>query len=274
MTDQTCRCGRPTRDGAYVCEKCLDSLAKVLNEMQWTEDQIATSITRQRSASGSGSRSATTPLPWDEKASDAERALRTSLATWVRFCVEERVRNSDPRPGLPKDRLAAMARWLLWRVDGLAFHELGSDAVDEITDAVAEVERRIFSKPRPKMYLGICTAERDGETCGHSIYAKEGDVLGKCAAADCRAPYKVAESRQSLEDALDSRLVTAAEVATIAVHLGLEQPRERVRKRVNQWAARKQLTAKGVDGDGNPRFLYSEVRGLLYTAFGEREHAG
>jgi hypothetical protein len=65
------------------------------------------------------------------------------LVSWVRFCAEERVRNSSPHRGLPDDTLTEISKWLLWRVDGLALLDIGPEAVDEITAAVAACHRLI-----------------------------------------------------------------------------------------------------------------------------------
>src|SRR5690606_39238814 len=75
---------------------------------------------------------------------------------------------------LPSDDLPAISRWLLWRVDGLALHDIGPEAVDEITDAVAQCHRLVDRRP-DRQYLGTCSADKpDGETCAAELYAYPG----------------------------------------------------------------------------------------------------
>lgn len=260
-----CTCGKPTKDNAYVCEDCLTALAKALGDVPWLDEELDISITRQKaSALGGGSRSRTTPLPWHEKASDAKRALHGLLATWVRFCAEEHVRDRGADAAWPADNLTAMSRWLLWRVDGLAFHDLGGDAVDEITNAVAQGERIVFWRKRERVYLGPCgTALTDESACDGDVYADAGQEFGYCQA--CGFPFKVDARRAALEQQLDDRLCTASEIARLAVYLGLDQSREQVRNRVNQWHSRNRISPNGHNPDGDPVFRYGEVRALLAT---------
>lgn len=271
----TCSCGKPTRDNAYVCDDCLAELSKALGDVPWLAEELEVSITRQRGAAITGGpRSTEHGLPWQEHASDAERGLRHALVTWVRWCEDERVRHSSPNPDSPADTLAAMSRWLMWRVDGLAFTDLGGEAVEAIVSAVAEAGRVVFWKRRQRTYLGPCEARQvdehgiPGEPCPGDVYADSEAEFGACE--DCGFPYKVDQRRADLEQRLDDRLCTAAEVARMAVFLGLEVPRDRVRQTVNVWAKRKRIVARGESGDG-PLFKYGEVRSLLAAAYGTRE---
>ena len=267
-----CTCGKPTKDNAYVCEDCLTALAKALGEIPWTDEQLEISITKQRASAigGGGTRSTGTPLPWHEKASDAQRSLHATLSTWVRFCIEEHVRNRGASTEWPADNLASMSRWMLWRVDGLAFHEAGSEVVDEITDAVAQAQRIVFWRKRERVYLGRCDATIEPEgaesyKCEGDVYAEQGAIYGSCE--HCAAPYSVEKRRADLHRELDDRLCTAAEIARLATYLGLEQPRERVRKQVNSWHKRERITASGHSPEGDPVFRYGAVKALLFTQY-------
>lgn len=266
MSETTCRCGKPTRDEAYVCEDCLTALARVLGDVPWVDEQLEISITRQKaSVLGGGSRGTGTPLPWHEKASDAKRSLHSLLATWVQFCVEEHVRDRGATLDWPADNLQSMSRWLLWRVDGLAFHDLGNEAVDEITDSVAQAERIIFWRKRDRVYLGTCDHKPDGEDCAGEVYAGEGQQFGHCET--CDRGYSVDQRRQDLNDQLDDRLFTAAEIARLCTYLGLEQPRERVRKQVNSWHKRERITSPSHNAAGDPVFRYGEIKTLLFAQY-------
>jgi hypothetical protein len=266
-----CRCGRPTRDEAYVCDTCAASLVRVLNEAPWLADELETSITRQRSAPITGSApSATKGLPWHEKASEAERTLHGLLVSWVRFCTEEHVRGAPT--WLAVDTVPSLARWLLPCVPGLTLLDIGPDAVDEITDAAAGCERVVFWKRRSRLYLGTCgrpVIDDEGvvsiEACPGEVYAEEGSPVGLCD--DCGEGVTVVIRQAELNQRLDDRLCTAGELARLAVILGLDVPRDTVRKKVHYWHRHKRIEERGTDFEGSPMFRYGEVRSMLYLEF-------
>lgn len=267
-----CSCGRPTRDEAFVCDPCIEELDKALGDCGWLEEELETTITRQRGAATSGgARSATTPLPWHEKASDARRTLHSTLATWVRFIEEEGVRG---RPAWePKDSLGSMSRWLMHVTAGLGFHELGHDAVDEITDAVAECRRVVFWKRKNRIYLGKCEQVVKDEddvvvtlSCDGDVYAEEGDQVGECE--ECGQGVTVVIRKEQIDRRLNDKLFTAAEAATAAGYLGLHGDRDRIRKRINQWHTRGRILPARKEGDES-WFRYSDLRPMLFAEFGD-----
>lgn len=242
MTNE-CRCGRPTRDKAFVCDSCADSLTRSLGDIPWLAEELETTITKQRGIpTEGGSSSSETALPWHEKAADARRNLHGLLATWCRFCDEEDVRNSSPMTGLPVDELEAMSRWLLWRVDGLTFHDIGLEAVDEITNAVAECERLIDRRP-DRWYAGPCVNNSEVAVCGADLYAKR--TTGDVRCRSCGAVYDVAERRAWLLAEAEDRLADATTVARAVSWLGAEALTP---SRIWKWAERGRILAKGHDG--------------------------
>jgi hypothetical protein len=248
-----CRCGRPTRDAAYVCDGCADKLARALGEVPWLSDELETTITRQRALpTEGGSRSTETPLPWHEAAADARRTLHGLLGTWVRFCDEEHVRHSSPRLGLPADRLPDMSRWLLWRVDGLALRDIGLEAVDEITDAVAGCHRLIDRRP-DRWYAGPCVTEG----CGADLYAQRREGAVRCRS--CGEVYDVATRRTWLLGEAEDRLAPAHDIARAVSWLGAQPlTADRVRK----WAERGRIVAHGHDGT-RPLYRIGDAIDLL-----------
>jgi hypothetical protein len=272
----TCTCGKPTRDNAVLCDDCTNALGRALGDVAWVVAELDTTITRQKAAAiGSGPRSSgSAPLPWHERAAEAKRDLHAILVAWVRFADEEHLAG---RPTWwPQDRPASLARWLLHVVHALARHELAPDALDEVTDAVATAERIVFWKRKNRIYLGTCgqtVTDEDGEvltlTCPGEVYAEEGDAVGTCD--ECGQGVTVVIRKSEIEQRLADRLCTAAEIATYAVHLGLEAPREKVRQRVHYWHRHKRLTPHGTSPAGDPTFRYGDVRGMLYAEFGRRD---
>lgn len=268
----TCPCGRPTRDAAYVCEDDLNFLVNDLNECPGLDEELEVTITRQRGAAieGGPANSGETSLPWHDKASEAQRELHNALSTWVRLCDDEHVRHQASHDRLPADTIAAMSRWLLWRVDGLAFHEAGYEAVRDVSRATERVRNIVFFKPAPRMYLGPCDETHEDGPCPGDVYASQDAADGYCDL--CGKDYPVDARRASMEATLDDRLFTAAEIAHLATYLGLDVDRERVRKIVNQWHKRKQIVALGHDGEA-ARFRYGSVKVMLMTTFATRESA-
>ena len=252
-----CRCGRPTRDTLTTCETCSDELARSLAEIPWMADELATTITKQRAIpTEGGPRGGETALLWHEKASDARRHLHSLLVSWVRFCDEEGVAHQSPKDGLPDDTLPALSRWMLWRVDGLARHEIGPDATEEILSAMAEC-RRVIDRSPDRWYAGPCVQEVDNVACGTDLYARR--TKGDVTCRECAAVYDVAERRAWLLAEAEDRLANASDVARAVSWLGA---RPLTPARVWQWAKRGRIVAKGHDGKA-PLYRVGDAIDLL-----------
>lgn len=265
----TCRCGTPTRDGAWLCDDCAACFTRTLADLGALDEELTISIARQRAAATEGGpRSTETGLPWHEFAADARRTLHGLLVSWVRFCIDEGVRGAPAAQ--PTDRIATLAAWLANCVHGLTLLDLGPEAFDEITDAAAECHRIVFWKRKNRVYLGPCgaTTEDQPEPCPGEVYADPDEPVGNCDA--CTAGKTVVIARSDLEQQLDSRLYTAAEIAHLSTYLGLDVPREQVRKRVLYWHRHKIIEQRSTTDAGLPMFRYGEVRGRLYTDFARR----
>lgn len=259
MSTTTCTvCGKPTRDDAYACEDCLTSLAKALGEVPWTIEQLEITQTRQRGLpTEGGPRGTETPLPWHEAASAARKALHGTLSTWVRVCIEEHVRNSSPHALWPKDDPVSMSRWLLWRVDGLAFHEAVGEVLAEIEDAVAQCSRIVDRRP-DRWYAGQCTTDLDdGATCYADLYAKARTGVVVCQA--CKAAHDVEKRREILLAAAEDQLADAATISRAVSWLGAEPL---TASRVRKWAERGRILAKGHDGT-RPLYRIGDAIDLL-----------
>lgn len=272
--DNTCRaCRTPTRDAAYLCDTCRLALDIALGDTPWVSEELDITISRQKGVNlnGGGSRSAETPLPWHDRASEARRHLHGILVAWVRYCTDEHVRGTPTWTA--RDTLPSMSRWLLHCTHGLTLDEIGPDAYEEITKAVADAKRIIFWKKRSRVYLGPCdntitTDDAPDEDCAGEVYADEGTPVGNCD--QCDHGVTVVIRQAELNAALDDRLCTASELARLAVILGLDVPREAVRKKVHYWHRHKRIAEHTTDANGHPMFRYGEVRTMLYTEFGEK----
>lgn len=271
MSHAVCRCGKPTRDNRYVCDQCAAKLERALANVAFLAEELDTHIARQKAAAlNGGAASAEKGLPWHEKAGEARRDLHALLVSWVKFATEEHVRGAPDYQ--PADTLPSLAAWLLHVVDGLTLHDIGPEAADEITDAVAGCRRVVFYKRKHRVYLGMCgipledeDGELVGEDCPGEVYADPDADVGYCD--DCKRGHTVVIRRGELEKRLDDRLCTPAEIARLSTYLGLHVDRDMVRKRVHYWHQHKRITASSRADNGDPMFRYGEVRSMLYQEF-------
>jgi hypothetical protein len=103
----TCPCGRPTKDAAYVCEDASTILVNDLNECPGLDEELEVTITRQRGAAieGGSANSGETALPWHDKASEIQRELHNALSTWVRSATKSTYGTRQPDDNLPSDTI-------------------------------------------------------------------------------------------------------------------------------------------------------------------------
>lgn len=248
-----CQCGRPTRDAAYLCDTCLGAISRSLGDVPWLVEQLEVTITKQRASGASeGGRDASTPVPFHIAAAKVQNSLRVALVKWVRFCVEESVRHSSPGPAWPADNLVSMSRWLMWRVDGLSFNDLGTEAHDEITDAVAACWH-IIDRPPERRYAGPCA-------CGRDLYHKPGADKATCTL--CGSTYDVAALYAWMKSQVRGKLVTAREGSALLSRFDMETKQATIDK----WRERGRLMEKGHNADGHRVYLFDDLLGLAQYA--------
>src|SRR5690606_22826324 len=144
-----------------------------------------------------------------------------------------------------------------WRVDGLGLHDIGPEAVDEITDAVAGCHRVIDRRP-DRWYAGPCTAGADEGQGGTDPYALRSGGTVACRRGE--AVYDVADRRKWLLEEAEDRLAHATEIARAVSWLGATPLTP---DRVRQWAARERLTAKAHDSRGRALYRIGDAIDLL-----------
>jgi hypothetical protein len=247
----TCACGKPTRDDAYSCDECGDKTARALGDVPWLIDELEVTITKQRAAiDGDGAASAETPLMYHLPAAEKRDALRHSLVTAVRFCVEEGVRNSDPGPEWPEDNMTSMSRWLLWRVDGLALNDMGEEITRGVRDAVRAC-RHIIDKPPERAYAGPCPE------CKRDLYHRHDAAEVKCPG--CGQRWDVAEvnewMRERISTHLADRMVTAREGSMLLGRFGL--PVEQ--GTIDKWRERNRVSEAGHNDVGHRLYRWNEL---------------
>lgn len=257
-----CGCGTPTRDDAYLCDDCGDELARMFGGVTWLEEQLNLTITRQRAkavsptSGGGGERSM-----FHQPASNVLAHLRNHLVNTVRMCQEEHVRNAAPAwLGDPEDTLASISGWLLWRVDGLMFHE-GAVDILQVSLQIEAQALRVIDRPADQRFVGLCTTEINEVVCHGPVFAPEGDQIGRCR--KCKTTYPAETARDQLEKSLDDKLFTAPEIAEISTYLNLKIKRAKVHDVIRQWDKRGIISPKQHTRSGQPQYRYGDVRGPL-----------
>lgn len=281
MTDTTCvtdGCTRPVDGQAYACQHCADRCARDLATIADLADaahDVATGQTRRGPAvHGAGD---SDRLPISLGAMARLDSATTAVTTWARHVAEERgihppsaaVGGRSPRSeGVRVDQgrsgalspLEAAARWLPAHLDWCRHRREWPELARDI-HAAARLVRSITDRPADRQLVGACE-------CEVTLYARPHARTVTCAG--CGREWDVDSSRQALLDHLGDRLLTAAEIAGLAVVQDPERDRQRVRKLINMWtqrgAAKGGLDLRGRTTDGDPLYRVREALDRLAVA--------
>lgn len=247
-------CDLPAKSG-YMCGACQAELGRALAAVPGVVDDLHDTLSRQTSRTAGG-RAAVTPLPFDERASDAGVALHNALFGWVRQLQE-----LQPEDAWPTDTPQSMAAWLSERLSRLIRHPAAPEAHGEITEAVRAAQRVTDRRP-DRQFAGRCPQ------CDGPLYAKPGASRVQCR--DCDAdPIDVAAQRDTMLGSLADQLMPAAAVADMLTRLAAPLRAATVR----QWGSRGRLTPHGHDPHGHPLYRVSDVRELLVEKLQREQRA-
>lgn len=267
-------CGGPIPVHLYICQACTDTFLDNLAAVQELAADLDVAISRQ-TAMGDGGTGEPDTL-WDERASQAAGALRSTLVGWVRVLQEgvQRVPAIGPRCSDcthrtcmywdlsrgPADTMADMARWLTRHHRALLRHPASEEAVDELREAVRQA-RRATDRPAPLWYAGPCNTplpanEDDGEeVCQADLYAHHNAKVIICRA--CKAQHEAAYRMRWLLDRAADHLATATEIARLLSSYGVTAAM------VRGYADRGRLAAHGTNRLGHPTYRIGDVVGIL-----------
>lgn len=249
---------RPLLNNATICATCEESLARALGDLDALLDDLDTTLTRQarkRPTRGSVS-SDGPPLPYDERASEAARDLRTLLKDWVSLVAEgladEGVFVALPMPATAK----SLSSWLLHHTRWIATRETAPDAYSEIVGAVNNIRRTIDIAP-DMVYVGPCGSEVEGVECAETLYATEGADTVRCRT--CTTVHDIA-ARYAYAAANAEHTTATAITLTRSLRLGDEPLKT---DRIYQWARRGHLQAAGTGPRGAPTYVVAHVTRLI-----------
>lgn len=249
-TVNTCTCGKPTGDSTYLCTDCKADVRNALgNTTELVEDLTLTMSKQRRFGSPiGGSRSAEQPLPFNLVAGNVLRDLHHELLAVVHSCQRSHV-PSYGYPHQPGGTSSSMARWLLWRLDGMAAQPWAADTLRLVQVSARGVG--VIDSPATRTFAGPC------DDCGHDLYARAGKQHVTCH--NCGLTYDLAARRRWLLGMVHDRLATATEVARALTSLELPVTAERIR----QWKHRGRLAPLAHDPLDRPLYRVGDVVDLL-----------
>ena len=206
MTDRPCPlCRAALAPGVVICGGCHAATRGRLRDVPGLLTELDVTIARLGSArEGKG---AATKLDFDEAASDASLALRTTLHGWARVWWEETPVSPERRPAV--DRLMSTARGQAALLAGqqLASRPWAGDLALELRAAVRDAWRAV-DRPPDVTFIGWCP---DG--CGRALYAADGMVQVKCRW--CGSQWDVEASRAVMFAAATGAALTKPELARL-----------------------------------------------------------
>jgi hypothetical protein len=255
--------GRPLANSAVICTTCEGTLERALGDLDSLLDDLDTTLTRQarkRPTRGSYT-SDGPPLPFDERASEAARDLRTLLKDWVSL-VAEGIADEGRFVALPMSATAkTLSSWLMNHTHWIACHDTAPDAYSEIVAAVNNIRRTIDIAPDTR-YIGPCLSDMDGVECTETLYALEGSDTVRCRT--CTTVWDVKE--RTLHDLAQAEHV--AQTITILTRSFALQGIAIEAQRIKRWASRGHLAPSGTNPRGHATYIIAHVARLvsLYEA--------
>lgn len=251
-TQQSCTCGQPTPESAYMCIDCHGQLWDALNEVPELVDELELTLTKQRRFATQTDAPRSTSddaLPFNIAASRALDRLRVLLVQLVRRSIESHVHSLDWRDRSPGESIVTMSTWLTYRVDGITQQPWAAEAM-QLVDIVRH-SAYVIDRPAERTFAGPC------DQCGHDLYAVDGKTTVTCR--DCELTYDLDERRAWLLSLVDDRLATAVEISRALTSLSLPVTAERIR----QWKHRERIDVRAHDSHGSPLYRVGDVVALL-----------
>lgn len=194
-TGCTASCGSAVDSGLYLCTSHSAQLAEVLSGVPALVRDLEVTITRQNRTSSErhGSRSSTTPLPWNEHASIAAVTLAEALNSASIAVAEAEQHDGDRLTEVGAYDTANLARWLGRNSDTLRRLPEAGDLYARLCDAVT-VARRATDRPPERVPYGRCGAEdpETGVECPEYVYGRRGAPYVRCR---CGATHEAAVRR-------------------------------------------------------------------------------
>lgn len=210
-----------------------------LQRAAWMARQLELAITRQTKMGGErvGGKSNETPVPFDDRASEAAWVLRNVLVNYAGPVAKSRGEHLDLSMQTPN-----LALWLHARVTSIA----DPDLIDELLDAL-DLGTKAIDQPTTRIYLGDCE-------CGARIY---GDPENEAVPCDACHQTHDGRARRRANNLRGRDLPVTANDA--ARYLGEVDGVAVTAKRIRVWASRKKLEHVGFSPDGQRTYRLGDV---------------
>lgn len=216
-----------------------------LQHAAWMSRQLELAITRQTKMGGErvGGKSNETPVPFDDRASEANWVLRNTLVSHAGPVAVARNEFLDLSMQTPD-----LALWLHARVTSVT----DSDLIDELLSAL-DLGTKAIDQPTVRIYLGDCE-------CGARLY---GDPENEAVPCDGCGRLHDGRARRRANNLRGRDLpVTASEAAR---YLGEVDGVSITSKRIMMWAKRGKIADVGVNHDGHKVYRLGDVVDLART---------
>lgn len=254
-------CARPAHPDRPVCTHCtwvlerdLLAVPDLAGELDVTRYRLSAVANR---AGATATSSAASPLPFDPRAAAAALRLHQTLERWAAH-IGRRPDRARPL------HTAGLGRFLAHHHLELATRPDAPTACTTIATAVRDGWNAV-DRPADRVYAGPCTPP-----CTEQLYVRPGQPFITCHL--CGTQHDADLRRAAMQDDLDSRLMTGAEIARLAQYFGHVAQRERARNLIKVWAARGVITPRGHTQTGAPLYPFGDTLRLLtaraYTSTG------
>lgn len=247
-------CPRPAHPDRVICAHCAWLLKRDLAEIPDLDREL--DVTRYRLSAVTATYGPTRgggvkPLPFDPRAAEAALTLHQVLDRWAAH-----LERADPANRARPLHTAGLARWLLHHHHELAARPDAAQATASIGSAVRDAWRAV-DRPADRVYAGACNPP----ACSEQLYARPGQPFITCHV--CGTRHDADMRRTAMQDDLDGRLLTGAEIARLAQYFGHVPDRERTRNLLKVWATRGVITPRGHDKRGDPLYPFGDTLRLL-----------
>lgn len=223
-------CPSPTGDGAPLCRDCMRLLRDELGATTWLATELETTYLRQGrfGQQASTARSATKPLPWDDRASRMAVELNATLNAWALELARHDEHPQDPLNPVPAHSTAAVGRWLARNLVALRTHPEAGLAHQQLTGTIRRA-RAVVDRPPDLLAYGVCDAELSaGVRCVGFLYAPAGRAEITCR--KCGATHRAADRTEWMLSYVRARWATGTEISTYLRAAGIKITSDAVRK--------------------------------------------
>lgn len=254
-------CQAPTADGFFLCRHHITELADALRSVPALLEDLEVTITRQARTGGQkhGSRSSTTPLPWNDHASTCKHELNAIIHAWAYETSQIGEDDRDPLAALNGHRTAERADWLrVYLPTYGARHELAGDMYAEIRDAITQATRAVDLPPDRK-FIGVCNhqpADWD-KPCREDLYAMPNQKYVTCRG--CTERHDADTRREEMLARILDQAATTGVLAGLITGLGKPIGASTIRK----YAVEHSFHVVSRDRNGRPRYLVRDVLEIL-----------